>query len=105
MAHDRVIKSAADESLILALHTPFYMHALLACCGAEIPVDDMCSQVHFQKLARMHYVKAIAGLRESLDSGILDAENTAIIRTSLMLCIYEVSSYIESLPDITNHWY
>ncbi|KAB8216341.1 fungal-specific transcription factor domain-containing protein [Aspergillus novoparasiticus] len=91
MAHDTVIKSAADESLIMALRTPFYMHALLACCGAEIPVDDMCSQVHFQKLARMHYVKAIAGLRESLDSGILNAENTAIIRTSLMLCIYERS--------------
>ncbi|KAE8143609.1 hypothetical protein BDV38DRAFT_885 [Aspergillus pseudotamarii] len=91
MAHNSVIKCATGESLMLALHTPFYMHALLACCGAEIPVDDMCSQVHFQKLARMHYVKAIAGLRESLDSGIVDAGNAAIIRTSLILCIYERS--------------
>ncbi|OGM44995.1 hypothetical protein ABOM_005796 [Aspergillus bombycis] len=91
MAHDAVIRSAANNSLTLALRTPFYMHALLACCGAEIPVDDIYSQTHFQKLARMHYVKAIAGLRESLDSGMFDAANTAIIRTSLILCIYERS--------------
>ncbi|KAE8382002.1 hypothetical protein BDV26DRAFT_288977 [Aspergillus bertholletiae] len=91
MAHDAVIKSVTDESLMLALRTPFYMHALLACCGAEIPVDDMYSVMHFEKLARMHYVKAMAGLRESLDRGMLEAENTAIIRTSLILCIYERS--------------
>ena len=102
MAHNTVIKSATDESLMLALRTPFYMHALLACCGAEIPVDDVCSQVHFQKLARMHYVKAIAGLRESLDSGMVDAGNAAIIRTSLTLCIYEVRLCIESWLNIAN---
>ncbi|KAE8406503.1 fungal-specific transcription factor domain-containing protein [Aspergillus pseudonomiae] len=91
MALDTVIRAAADDSLTLALRTPFYMHSLLACCGAEIPVDDVYSQVHFQKLASMHYVKAISGLRESLDSGMFDAANTAIIRTSMMLCIYERS--------------
>ncbi|KAF7592266.1 hypothetical protein BBP40_000468 [Aspergillus hancockii] len=91
MAHDAVIESAAQESLMLAFRTPFYMHSLLACCGAEIPVQDLHAQVYFQKLGRVHYVKAIVGLRESLDNGRLDVNNTAIIRTSLMLCIYERS--------------
>ncbi|KAB8230235.1 Zn(II)2Cys6 transcription factor [Aspergillus alliaceus] len=91
LAHDTVIESAFQESLALATRTPFYMHSLLACCGTEIPVDDIDTQEHFQKLARVHYVKAIAGLRESLDSGMSDVQNTAIIRTSLMLCIYERS--------------
>jgi hypothetical protein len=91
MASDAVIESATQESLMLAFRTPFYMHSLLACCGAEIPVQDLHSQVYFQKLARVHYIKAIAGLRKSLDTGLLNVDNTAIIRTSLTLCIYEVS--------------
>ncbi|KAE8151573.1 fungal-specific transcription factor domain-containing protein [Aspergillus avenaceus] len=90
-AHDTVIEAATRDSLTLAFHTPFYMHALLACCSAEIPVDNVHSRAYYHNLARSHYIKAIEGLREILDRGNWNPQDTAIPRTTLMLCIYERS--------------
>jgi hypothetical protein len=77
------------RSLALAFEHPFCMHALLACCGAEIPSDDP----QYRELARYHYTHAVTGLRKILDDGALRGQWVVTMLGIMMLCIYEVSSY------------
>lgn len=81
-----------QEGLQTALNIPCLMHALLACCGAEFPVDD--HDTRYRQLAEVHYAKAVAGLRVDLDNTYLGDQGIFILRTVIMLCIYEVG-----LPD------
>jgi NADH:ubiquinone oxidoreductase subunit B-like Fe-S oxidoreductase len=73
--------------MILALGHPFCMHALLACCGAEMPT----SADSFRQLARFHYTSAVAGLRDILNDAHLVRRWVVAMLTIMMLCIYEVS--------------
>jgi len=78
----------------MAMYTPFYMHALLACCAAEYPVDDANGRARdeFSRLSRKHYIRAITGLREALRTAEPNIHREGIIRTVLILCIFEVST-------------
>ncbi|KAJ5088943.1 C6 zinc finger domain protein [Penicillium argentinense] len=67
------------------MNHPFCMHALLACCGAEIPTDTDC----FRQLARFHYTGAVAGLRVVLSDRNLKSQWVVAMLTIMMLCIYE----------------
>jgi hypothetical protein len=82
----RVIDLFSQESLAMAIKVPACMHALLACCGAEIPAKS----THFQSLARFHYTQAVAALRNNLNQQGLTTNWLVTIHTVLMLCIYEV---------------
>jgi hypothetical protein len=85
-ANCRVIDLFSRESLAMAIKVPACMHALLACCGAEIPT----TRANFQNLARFHYTQAVTALRNNLDQQGL-ADNWLVnMHTVLMLCIYEV---------------
>ncbi|KAJ5831719.1 C6 zinc finger domain protein [Penicillium riverlandense] len=86
-ANGRIIDFFTQETLTLAIHWPFCMHALLACCGSEIPTGNG----EFRLLARFHYVRAVEGLRANLDNGRLNQQWIVTILTVLMLCIYERS--------------
>lgn len=88
-ANGHIIDFFTQETLTLALHWPFCMHALLACCGSEIPTDNR----EFRRLARFHYVHAVEGLRTNLDDGNLNQQWIVTILTVLMLCIYEVCPF------------
>ncbi|KAK1144095.1 hypothetical protein N8T08_005757 [Aspergillus melleus] len=90
-AQRALIDLFSNESLTMALRVPFFMHALLACCGAEILVEGRHLQTHFQRLAELHYAKAVAGLRASLHTDSLENDCTVVLRTVIMLCIYERS--------------
>ncbi|KAL4862816.1 fungal-specific transcription factor domain-containing protein [Aspergillus spectabilis] len=91
LASGLLIESYHQESMAMAMSTPFYMHSLLACCGAEYPVDDVNAREHFWRLSRKHYVRAITGLREALRASEPKLHRQAILRTVLMLCIFERS--------------
>lgn len=82
----RVIQLFSGESLAMATQEPACMHALLACSGAEIPTQTSS----IQSLARYHYTKAVAALRDSLAQGEMTHRWLVIMHTVLMLCIYEV---------------
>jgi hypothetical protein len=75
------------QSLALAFEHPFCMHALLACCGAEIPGENS----EYRELARFHYTHAVTGLREVLDDGAPRSQWVVTMLGIMMLCIYEVS--------------
>lgn len=75
------------QTLALAFEHPFCMHALLACCGAEIPIE----KAEFRELARYHYTHAVTGLRKILDDGPLQCQWGVTMLGIMMLCIYEVS--------------
>ncbi|PKX96425.1 Zn(II)2Cys6 transcription factor [Aspergillus novofumigatus IBT 16806] len=75
------------ESLRWAFQSPFCMHALLACAAAEIPVNNL----QYRRMAEMHYIKAVAGLRQSLVQTGDSSQWTVVLWTVLMLCIYERS--------------
>ncbi|KAJ5649158.1 C6 zinc finger domain protein [Penicillium longicatenatum] len=62
------------------------MHALLACCGAEIPTHDPT----VRELARFHYTRAVAALRMNLNDGNVQNQWMVTMLTVMMLCIYEV---------------
>lgn len=68
------------------------MHALLACCGAEIP----SAKASFRQLARYHYTHAVAGLRNNLNDGLLQDRWVVSMLTIMMLCIYEVRLRVSS---------
>ncbi|KAL3448440.1 hypothetical protein BJX65DRAFT_306879 [Aspergillus insuetus] len=73
----------------MAMHTPFYMHALLASCAAEYPAYDAGAREYFHRISAKHYVHAITGLREAL-SGVVSARHSiTIASTVLILCIFE----------------
>lgn len=74
------------ETMQLALGHPFCMHALLACCGAEMPTKEK----RFRQLARFHYTHAVAGLRRTLTDSHLECRWVVTMLTIMMLCIYEV---------------
>jgi hypothetical protein len=82
----RVIDLFSQESLSMAIKVPACMHALLACCGAEIPVQ----LDSFRKLARFHYTQAVASLRQNLTQVGVGHGWLVTMHTVLMLCIYEV---------------
>jgi hypothetical protein len=78
--------------MAMAMHTPFYMHALLASCAAEYPAYDRGARDYFSRLSAKHYVHAITGLREAL-SGVNSARHSiTIASTVLILCIFEVGA-------------
>lgn len=64
MTHGAIVAFLRQEILKLAFSIPFLMDALLACCGAEFPADN----VRYQRLAQIHYAKSIAGFRVDLAS-------------------------------------
>ncbi|OJJ31458.1 hypothetical protein ASPWEDRAFT_32090 [Aspergillus wentii DTO 134E9] len=88
MAHESVIERFNAEGLKLAFQTPYFMHALLACCGAEIPVE---TPHHYRRIGETHYAKAVAGLRADLAAGDLQYKLTTMLRAVIILCIYERS--------------
>lgn len=65
------------------------MDALLACCGAEFPADN----VRYQRLAQIHYAKSIAGFRVDLASDNPQAHSMVRLKTVIVLCIYEVGLF------------
>lgn len=75
------------RTLALAFEHPFCMHALLACCGAEIPTENP----EYRALARFHYTHAVTGLRKILDNGVHECQWVVTLLCIMMLCIYEVS--------------
>ncbi|KAH1548702.1 hypothetical protein KXX57_001465 [Aspergillus fumigatus] len=75
------------ESLRWAFQSPFCMHALLACAAAEIPVNNP----QYRRMAELHYIEAVAGLRQSLVPTADSSQWTVVLWTVLMLCIYERS--------------
>lgn len=79
------------ETMLLALGYPFCMHALLACCGAEMPTGVES----FRHLARFHYTSAVAGLRDVLDDTHLAPRWVVAMLTIMMLCIYEVRRSVQ----------
>lgn len=85
------------ESLRWAFQSPFCMHALLACAAAEIPVNNP----QYRRMAEMHYIKAVSGLRQSLIETSDSSEWTVVLWTVLMLCIYEVSERSNGLIKLT----
>ncbi|KAJ5535946.1 hypothetical protein N7513_009132 [Penicillium frequentans] len=86
-ADSRVIDVLSKHTLALALQQPFCMHALLACCGAEIPTHDPT----VRELARFHYTHAVAALRRNLNDGNIQTQWVVTMLTVMMLCIYERS--------------
>ncbi|BCS28114.1 uncharacterized protein APUU_61162A [Aspergillus puulaauensis] len=91
LAYDSLIELYHQESMAMAMYTPFYMHALLACCAAEYPVDDAngSAREEFSRLSRKHYICSITGLREALRTAESNIHREGIIRTVLILCIFE----------------
>lgn len=85
-ASQNVSDALSEATMALALEKPFCMHALLACCGAEIPSDQPC----FRQLAQCHYASAVTGLRKNLADGSLRNQFVVTMLTIMMLCIYEV---------------
>lgn len=85
-AENRVIDLLSRHTLTLALEQPFCMHALLACCGAEIPTHDPT----VRELARFHYTRAVTALRRNLNDGNIQNHWLVTMVTVMMLCIYEV---------------
>lgn len=85
-ADSRVIDVLSRQTLTLALQQPFCMHALLACCGAEIPTHDP----RVRELARFHYTHAVAALRRNLNDGNIQTQWMVTMLTVMILCIYEV---------------
>lgn len=83
----RIGDALSKQTFALALDNPFCMHALLACCGAEIPSSAKAS---FRQLARYHYTHAVAGLRNNLNDGLSQDRWVVAMLTIMMLCIYEV---------------
>jgi hypothetical protein len=75
-----------SRTLALAFEHPFCMHALLACCGAEIPTENP----EYRELARFHYTHAVTGLRKILDNGVHKDQWVVTMLCIMMLCIYEV---------------
>lgn len=88
MVHETTVNFFIQEGLQTALNIPCLMHALLACCGAEFPADD--HDMRYRQLAEVHYAKAVAGLRANLDNTYLGDQGIFLLRTVIMLCIYEV---------------
>ncbi|KAJ5907290.1 C6 finger domain protein [Penicillium subrubescens] len=86
------------RSLALAFEHPFCMHALLACCGAEIPSNDP----EYHELARYHYTHAVTGLRKILDDGALKDQWVVTMLGIMMLCIYERTKQKPS-PGVAIH--
>lgn len=74
------------------------MHALLACAAAEIPVNNP----QYRRMAELHYIEAVAGLRQSLVPTADSSQWTVVLWTVLMLCIYEVSRR-STVPGQTNN--
>ncbi|KAL2785536.1 hypothetical protein BJX66DRAFT_347412 [Aspergillus keveii] len=89
MASASLIQSCYQQSMAMAMHTPFYMHALLASCAAEYPVQNARARDYFPRLSAKHYVRAITGLREALGHADSVRYNIDIASTVLILCIYE----------------
>jgi hypothetical protein len=83
-----VSDALSKQTFILALNKSFFMHALLACCGAEIPSNN----TSFHQLGRYHYTHAVAGLRKVLNNRSLHGQWVIAMFTVMMLCIYEVST-------------
>lgn len=89
MTHEATVAFFSQEILKLAFSTPFLMDALLACCGAEFPADD----VRYRRLAEIHYTKSIVGLRADLASDNPQAHSMVRLKTVIVLCIYEVGFF------------
>jgi hypothetical protein len=87
-ANCRVIDLFSRQSMAMAIKDPACMHALLACCGAEIPT----TRASLQKLGRFHYTQAVIALRNNLNQECLADNWLVTMHTVLMLCIYEVGS-------------
>lgn len=83
----RVIDLFSRESLAMAMKTPACMHALLACCGAEIPTKTP----RFRNLAKYHYTQAVKELRNELERENIKNRWLVTMHTVLVLCIYEVN--------------
>ncbi|KAL5041789.1 hypothetical protein BDW71DRAFT_217431 [Aspergillus fruticulosus] len=89
LAAGSLIELYHQESMATAMSIPYYMHALLACCAAEYPVENVNALEHFWRLSEKHYVRAITGLREALSASGPITHSGAIIQTVLILCIFE----------------
>ncbi|KAL3492461.1 hypothetical protein BJX62DRAFT_250655 [Aspergillus germanicus] len=89
MASAPLIQSCYQQSMAMAMHTPFYMHALLASCAAEYPAYDRGARDYFHWLSAKHYVHAITGLREALGGSDSARRSITIASTVLILCIFE----------------
>jgi hypothetical protein len=92
MASAPVVECCYQQSMAMAMHTPFYMHALLASCGAEYPAYNAGAREYFHRLSARNYVRAITGLREALGRADPRRHSTAMASTVLILCIFEVRS-------------
>ncbi|KAJ6007307.1 hypothetical protein N7540_011283 [Penicillium herquei] len=86
-ADSQVVDALSRETMLLALDNPFCMHALLACCGAEIPTQDQKPR----QLARMHYTQSVNALRKTLNESNIQSHWIVTTLTVMMLCIYERS--------------
>lgn len=89
LAPGSLIELHHRESMAMALTEPFYMDSLLACCGAEYPGNNPHIEESFRRLGQKHYISAVAGLRKRLGPDT-SALGPAVVRTILMLCIFEV---------------
>ena len=103
LVYESLIELYYQESMAMAMYTPFYMHALLACCAAEYPVNDtnVNAREQFSRLSRKHYIHAITGLREALRADVANMNREGIIRTVLILCIFEVRSILSHIANRT----
>lgn len=82
------IERFASQSLGEAFRFPYFMDALLACSGSEIMISD---DFH-RNLAEMYYFKALRGLRTHLSgASVSHRPEIQVLRTILLLCMYEVS--------------
>lgn len=75
------------------------MDALLACCGAEFPADD----VRYRRLAEIHYAKSVVGLRADLASDNPHAHSMVHLKTVIILCIYEVGFFCWNVEGLFQH--
>lgn len=82
----KYVNDFTANSLQLAFHLPFFMDALLACSGAEIKTNSSLQR----RAAESHYIKALAGLRSHLANYNQQQAEVVILRTIMLLCIYEV---------------
>ncbi|KAF3395984.1 hypothetical protein F1880_006531 [Penicillium rolfsii] len=86
------------RSLALAFEHPFCMHALLACCGAEIPGENP----EYRELGQYHYTHAVNGLRNILNAGSPREQWIVTMFGIMMLCIYERTKQTPS-PGVAIH--
>lgn len=81
-----VREAFARDTLSLAMNIPGVLHALLACSGAEYPVENST----FRRRGELHYNKAVAALRNALIVSDSRRHQLPALQAVLIMCIYEV---------------